>query len=448
MNSNNILKSSKGELINGNPNNARLNFSIDSREVNSHDWFIPIIGENHDSHIYLTDIANTISGTFIDERYSNKDNLIKELINLNPDLIIITVPDTILALGDIARFHRENSPNTKFIGITGSNGKTSVKELIANVLSVKYSVLKTEGNYNNHIGMPLTILRLKDEEVCVLEMGMNHMYEISYLTNIAKPNIAVITNIGTAHIGNLGSRENIFKTKIEILESNPDVLLINGEDKYLKTVKFHNIITYGTKDFCDVYTRILDNEFEVTSNNLTTIYPKTSFKADYEVINSLSAIKIGELMNMTPDEIKKGIEKPLPRDMRMEEISLPNDIIVINDAYNGSYESMVKGIEYVNKLDRKHKILVLGDMLEMGELSKEYHAKLANIINESDADLIFLLGDEVKVTYENVSNQKKVIYNNDRNKVIDSLKKELKPNTVVYFKASRSIKLEEIIKNL
>ncbi|MFR2197129.1 MAG: UDP-N-acetylmuramoyl-tripeptide--D-alanyl-D-alanine ligase [Clostridia bacterium] len=212
-----ILKCTNGKLIIGDTEKECKNYSKDTRTIKKGDTYIGIKGEKFDGSSFWKDALNNGAETVIINNI--KLNEIEEYEKQNKN--IIQVEDTIKAIGEMASYKmkiQKEKYNLKVVGVTGSVGKTSTKDIIANVLSKKYKVLKTEGNNNNHIGLPLTILRLQDEEIAVIEMGMNHLREISYLTKIAKPDIAVITNIGTSHIGNFGSRENILKAKLEILE--------------------------------------------------------------------------------------------------------------------------------------------------------------------------------------------------------------------------------------
>ncbi len=222
-----IIKATNGKLLSGNPSDKIEGYSKDSRTCSKGMLYIPIKGENFDGHDFIEDAFKNGASTIITAKEVHY-----------PEKNVVLVEDTLKALGDMARYYR-NKSNAKVVGITGSVGKTSTKDMIYSVISTKFKTLKTEKNYNNHIGLPLTILNWHDEEVMVLEMGMNHLNEIDYLTNIAKPDIAVITNVGTAHIGELGSIENILKAKLEIthgLKQN-GFLILNKDSDPLKNVR-------------------------------------------------------------------------------------------------------------------------------------------------------------------------------------------------------------------
>lgn len=268
-----IIEQTNGKLIVGNKEDICINFSKDTRNINKDDTYIGIKGEKFDGNLFWQQALEKGAKTVIVEGI----NFSQEDISKNKDKNIILVTNTLEALYKIAKYKR-SLYNIPVIAITGSVGKTSTKDIIANVVSQKYKTLKTEGNNNNNIGLPLTILKLKDHEALVIEMGMNHLKEISLLTNIAKPTISVITNIGTSHIGNLGSRENILKAKLEILEGmeNPKLVINNDNDLLNKWNKEENtnikVYTYGIENISDMMAKdinINDNgsEFDCLFNN-------------------------------------------------------------------------------------------------------------------------------------------------------------------------------------
>lgn len=304
-----IINVTKGKLIYGNENEICENFSRNTKEVKQGDIYIGFKGEIYDGGVFYEEaFSNGAKGCIINEIEGLK---LKEVENK----FIIQVEDTVKAIGQIARYKREKY-NIPVIAVTGSVGKTSTKDIIASVVSQKYKTLKTQANLNNHIGMPLTILSLKDHEALVVEMGMNHFGELSYLTNIAKPTIAVITNVGTAHIGNLGSRENILKAKLEILEGLPKdgVVIINNDNdllhKWQLENKKYNVITYGINN----NSKYVAKEIKYTTTGSEyQLNGKESIKVpvggEAFVYNSLAAISVGELLNIPIEKIQVGIKK-------------------------------------------------------------------------------------------------------------------------------------------
>ena len=287
-----IIEICKGRLINGDSNLVCSTYSIDTRTLTKGDVYIGIKGENYDGgNFYKEALEKGATALIVNEDipvdFQNYENI-----------PCVKVKDTTTAIQTLAKDKR-NKYNIPVIAVTGSVGKTSTKDMISKVLSTKYNVLKTEGNYNNEIGMPLTILRLENHNCMVLELGMNHLKEISLLTNIARPTIAVITNIGTSHIGNLGSRENILKAKLEIIEGLSGSLIINNDNDLLHNFKdYNNIITIG-----------IDNESNYTAKDISLTSTSASFKVKDDIVtipfaskpfiyNSLFAYAVGDILNV------------------------------------------------------------------------------------------------------------------------------------------------------
>ena len=298
-----ILKVTKGELIKGNEKLECENFSRDTRNIQKGDTYVAIKGEKFDGNIFWKAAFKNGADCVIvqDIEFSNED--LKDLDNKT----IIKVEDTMQALYKIASYKREIN-NIPVVAITGSVGKTSTKDMVASVVSQKYKTLKTIGNNNNNIGLPFTILRLKDEEIMILEMGMNHFGEIHLLSNIAKPNICVITNIGTSHIGNLGSKENILKAKLEILDGaeNPTIIINNDDELlhkwYLENKDSKKIITYGIENKSDIMAKdmILEQEKSTYKCNIDgkEMDVEVPIAGRHFVLNSLCATTVGIALNI------------------------------------------------------------------------------------------------------------------------------------------------------
>lgn len=300
-----------GKVLTNNKNNNLDNFVVDSRNVNKGDCFVAIKGENNNGNKFLSSaLKNGASVCLIDEEPE------KELLEKYNDRTIIMVKNTLIAIQKIAKYKRRLY-DIPVVAVTGSVGKTSTKDIIASVLSQKYNVLKTEGNFNNHLGLPLTLLKLKDHTAVVVEMGMNHFNEISVLTNIAKPTIAVITNIGTSHIGNLGSRENILKAKLEILEGlqeNGKIIVNNDNDllhNWAQTVDKENVITYGIENksmFNAKNVKEADNhsEYEINING-KEYNVNVPVVGKHFIYNSLCAVAVAESLGIEMKKIIQGI---------------------------------------------------------------------------------------------------------------------------------------------
>lgn len=382
------------------------------------------------------------------------DNCIEKYKNKN----IIIVKDTIKALGLLAKYKREMF-NIPVVGVTGSVGKTSTKDIIASVISKKYNTLKTEGNFNSDIGLPLTILRLKEEhEAAVIEMGMNHKGEIDYLSNIAEPTVSVITNVGTSHIGNLGSRENILKAKLEILNGMKEngVLVYNNDNDMLNNnkalFKKYKSIGFGIDNHSDVMALNINigtnsSSFDVSfNNNKYNINVPVSGK--HFVYNALCAICVGREVGIDINDIITGINEFSLTKNRMEVDNFKDNITIINDTYNASYDSMKAALEFLGSFKDKYKIAVLGDMLELGEFSNELHLKVGKSVYENNIDLLVTVGDYSKKIAEGArilgmpeENVKSVDNNSD---AIKFLEKVIIGDSAILLKASNSMKFNEI----
>lgn len=442
-----ILLSTKGLLLNGNEDDLVESFSIDSRNINNNDFFIAIKGEKFDGNDFIFDVLNKgCKGVIFDK---NIDIDFKKY----KDKIFIKVNNSIKALQDMARYKR-SLYDTPVVAITGSVGKTSTKDIIASVMSEKYNVLKTEGNHNNHIGLPLTLLKLKDHNAMCIEMGMNHFNEISLLTNILKPTIAVITNIGTAHIGNLGSRENILKAKLEILEGlkeNGNIIINNDNDLlhkwYIDNKAKYNIITYGIENESKYQAKNILNEIENSTFDINNV-TKNIFvpvPGNHFIYNSLCAFAVGKILNISNEMIKEGIKKFELSKNRIENIDLPNDIRLISDCYNANYDSMKAAIELLSKY-KERKIAVLGDMLELGKYSEKIHSNIGKLINDN-IDILICSGEMSKYIYNNSKTNKKYYCNNNK-EVEELLKDIILPKDTILFKASNSMNFTEIVNNI
>ena len=451
-----ILKICNGKLICGDENTVCKEFCKDTRQIKSGDVYVAIKGENFDGNLFIDDAINNGAKVCI------VDKLCKTKLEMEKyvDTTIVLVEDTIKALQNLAKYKR-NLYNIPVIAVTGSVGKTSTKDIIASVMKEKYNVLKTEGNLNNHIGLPLTILKLKEHDAMVVEMGMNSFGEISVLTNIAKPTMCVITNIGTSHIGILGSRENILKAKLEILEGMDEkgIVIINNDNDLLnkwsneKTNKY-KVYTYGIENKSDI---IADNirlkeygsSFEVDINNKKYIVD-VPIPGKHFIYNSLCAISVGVNLDIDMEKITNGIKKFELTKNRMDVIKGKNETTIINDCYNASYDSMKAGIEYLANFKGNKKIAVLGDMLELGEFSKELHEKVGEEIAKNKIDVLITVGKEseniCKKAKELGMKEENIFGCNNIQEAIEKVEKIYEPKDIILIKASNSMRFIEIKK--
>lgn len=449
-----ILKVTNGTLIYGNENEECENFSKNTKEVNEGDVYVGFKGEHFDGGKFYEDAFKNGAKGCIINKIQGLD--IKHMENK----FLIQVDDTIEAIGQIAKLKREKY-NIPVVAITGSVGKTSTKDIIYSVVSQKYKTLKTQGNFNNEIGLPLTVLGLKDHEALVVEMGMNHLGELSKLTAIAKPSIAVITNVGTAHIGNLGSRENILKAKLEILEglSKDGHVVINNDNDLLHKWQLENtkyqVVTYGINNPSTYIAKNIeytDNgcEYELQTSENTSTKIKVPVVGEAFVYNSLAAISVGKLLNIPIEKIQKGIQTFELTKMRLDVQKTEQGYTIINDCYNANYDSMKSAIEYLKNIEGKRKIAVLGDMLELGEFSQELHEKVGKVVAKNKIDILITVGLEAK-NIAKIAEQNGVghVYTFDNNKdATNKLKKILAVDDVVLVKASNSMHFKEIVESL
>ena len=451
----NIIEVTKGKLLVGNEEYVCKSYSKDTRTIKEGDCYIGIKGENFDGNIFWEKALENGASTVIVQNVEIEDEKLKKWADKN----IIKVEDTLEALYSMARYKR-SLYDIPVIAITGSVGKTSTKDIVANVISKKYKTLKTEGNNNNNIGLPFTILRLQDEEVAVLEMGMNHFGEISLLSSIANPTICIITNIGTSHIGNLGSRENILKAKLEILEGNKKkAVIVNNDNDLLhkwqkENKENYNIKTYGIKEQSDIMAK--DIKLEENKSTFTCKINNVEEKinvpvgGEHFVLNALCAITVGEVLGIEGDKIRVGIESFELTKKRMDIVELKNGIKIINDAYNASLESMTASLKVLSEF-KERKIAVLGDMFELGDFSEELHRKVGKEVVKNNVDILIACGENAKyiadVAKEKMDKEN-IYYLENKEEIEPLLEKIVKNNDVILFKASNGMGFYKIAERL
>lgn len=445
-----IINITSGELLCGDKSTLCESFIKDTRKIAGGETYLGIKGEKFDGNSFYREAFSKGANAVIIE----KDYIKNKTIEL-ADKPIIVVDNMINALKKLAEYKRAHS-QAKFIGVTGSVGKTSTRDMLYSVISTNYKTLKTEGNFNNNIGLPLTLMRLANEEVAVIEMGMNHLGEIDYLTNITKPHISVITNVGTAHIGELGSRENILKAKLEIVNGMNDkgILVINNDNDllheyYLKNKK--KIVTIGINNESDFMAT--DIEINENSSDFNIVYKDNKYKVYCPVpgkvfiYNSLVAFAVGILLNIEPDKIIEGIKNFHLTKNRMEFMNLPN-ITLINDAYNASVDSMKSSLEVLGKYNTR-KVAVLGDMLELGKYSKELHESVGESAKDNNIDILITIGMEAHYIASSAINKgmdKNCVYEfNNLNDAYNKLINIVKENDVILFKASNGMNLKDLV---
>ncbi len=434
----NIIKICNGKLLCGDENIVCENFSKDTRTINFGDVYVGIKGENFDGNLFYKDaIKNGASVCILDN-----EDVVDEKFGT-----IIIVNDSILALGALASYKRDLY-DIPVIAVTGSVGKTSVKDMIHEVLKMKYDVLCTKENFNNNIGVPLTILGLKNHEALIVEMGMNHMKELSYLSKIAKPTMAVITNIGTAHIGNLGSRENILKAKLEVLDGmNGGKLFINNDNDMLQKVQYDNLVTVGIENKSDfMATNIKEDafssQFKINNDDIKLNVGSNAF-----IYNALFAYAVGESLNVPKNNIEIALKSFKLSPHRLEKFETKK-YTIIDDTYNASLDSVKNSLGLLSKILGR-KVFIFADILEADGFTKEIHEDVAESIIENKIDVTICVGNQSKYTYEKLkTNNIETYYFENNNDLINNLNSILKEKDTILIKGSHSMKLIEVVNYL
>lgn len=449
---NDILERVNGTVLCGLCDAEFAGACIDSRIVQSDEAYFALKGERTDGTLYCGDaIKNGAKVCFVENNIFSDEDLNK----FAKSATIVLVPNVEDALVEIAKAKR-SLYDIPVVAITGSVGKTSTKDVIAEVMAQQFNVQKTQGNKNNRLGVPLTIMSLRNHDALVIEMGMNHLGEIHELTNIAKPTLSVISNIGTSHIGNLGSRENILKAKLEILDgmTNKKVIINNDNDMLHKwNLEDENAekITFGIHEksiymASKVKMTEESNEFSVELNS--TEYKFTTQKpGEVFILNALSAIAVGMEYGVPIDKIQRAIANAEITKNRLD-IEKVNDVLLIKDYYNASFESIKPSLEYLANLDHGRKIAVLGDIKEVGSFSKEIHEKVGKEVAKNKIDKLITVGEEAKNIVKKAKNEgmsnEDVCSCDSNEQAIEVLKGMLLKGDTVLLKASNSMKFGEI----
>lgn len=420
-----------------------LSICTDSRKITKGCLFIALVGERFDGHDFVASAFEQGAVAAVCSKAVEADGE------------VIAVEDTGLAFLQLAAYYRSLF-SIPVVGITGSVGKTTTKEMVYAVLSEKYNTLKNEGNLNNEIGLPTTVFRLdSDCEAAILEMGMSAFGEISRLTKVAQPSVGIISKIGVSHIEHLGSREGILKAKLEVLDGlKPGApLIVNGDDDLLSTVKLNDrrVIRFGIENAENEYIAkdIQQGEQSTTftvvfGGKVQTVTIPTVGR--HNVYNALSAFAAGIELGVTAEQAAAGLEKYVTSGMR-QRIRDFNGITLIEDCYNASPDSVRAAIEVLVSMNAKTKALVFGDMLELGSISAEAHAELGTLAAQKGIDRLYTYGEMAALAAEaakesNIAFAKSF---DDKKALALQLKADLSAGDAVLFKASRGMKLEEAI---
>ncbi len=421
----------------------------DSRAITPGCVFVAWVGERFDGHGFINQSLQAGAVAAICSTLPE---------SLESEKAYILVPDTRLALRDMAKAYRDGFA-IPFLQITGSVGKTTTKELIAAVLSVKKKVHKTPANYNNDIGTPLTLFGLRPEhQVAVIETGMNHFGEIRYLAELVQPDIGIISNIGDAHIEFLGSRAGILKAKSELFEGlKPDgIAILNGDDPLLNTIALpQTIIRCGTSEGCDVrVTKMVD--LGLDGSTCTVVTAKETYGlhihalGKHMVYPTTLAVAVGELLGLDKEEIETGVSNYRGVDNRMNVLRLGHNRIVLDDCYNASPQSMEAGLSVLKSTPAKRKVAIIGDMGELGAYTQEAHDTIGRLAGSLGLEKIIVIGikaiDMAKGAREAGGN---VAYFATKDEAYTAIGEEFLPDTMVFVKASHfAMHFEDVVNYL
>ena len=424
----NIQKIHKLFLINN-------SVSIDTRNIKANDIFFAIKGLNFDGNKFANQAIKNGASLVV------SDDL--EISKISDKIIYVN--DTIKTLQELANFHRKFI-DAKIIAITGSNGKTTSKELMLNVLSKRYKTIATKGNLNNHLGVPLTILSMsKETQIGIVEMGANHLKEIDFLCEIAEPDFGYITNFGNAHLEGFKSLDGVIKGKSELydyLRINNKLIFYNSENKKQSNLinSYTNTFSYGfsTNSNCVINNSNSLNTVDVEYKNELI---KSTIYGGYNFENICIAIAVGEYFDVGFEQIKKGIESYLPENNRSQ-ITITDSNTVVLDAYNANPTSMKLAIESFCKTSYTNKMIIVGDMFELGKDSNKYHQEITDSLESISDTKIYIVGKDFSKT----NHSKKIKSFPSTEELINNISKLNISNYSILIKGSRAMQLEKIVK--
>lgn len=422
--------------------------STDSRNITPGCLFLPWVGEQFDGHNFIDAALDAGAAGCLCAKLPQ---------DIRPDKFYIKVADTRLALRDMASAYRDKF-DIPFVQITGSVGKTTTKEMIAAVLGAKLNVLKTLENFNNDIGTPLTLFGLSPEhQAAVIETGMNHFGEIEYLGAMVRPDIAVISNIGDAHIEYLGSRGGILKAKCEIFEHLKDdgIAILNGDDALLDTVTLpQRIIRCGQSEHCQVrISDILDhgvNGITCTVTSEKDVYHlNIPAPGEHMAYAASIAVAVGEVLGLSKEEIIRGVAAYAPIGSRMHILRLSDGRVLLDDCYNANPQSVSAALEVLARTECERRVAVLGDMGELGDLTEQAHFNAGALAAMLGIDFVVAIGSKaVKIADGAAMGGAEVLHFATREEAMPTLREQLQPHTTMLIKASHAMHFEEIVKEL
>lgn len=446
-----LLQATGGILLKGSPDDLIYSFSTDTRSLNKGDFFVAVVGENFDGHEFLNEAQKKGAGGVI---------ISKDAGNLENIKTVIKVENTLNAYLSAASIYLDNF-DFKKIGITGSVGKTTTKEIMSHVLGAKYKVLKPEGSFNNEVGIPQTIFKLeKGHEALILELAMRGKGQIAQLCKVVKPDIGVITAIGESHYEFMHSYQAVAEAKAELFEYLTDggLAVINNDDKFagfLKSKTKAKVITYAVDNDADFRAFNIKNlgldgtEFILKIKNKEEFVFKTTLLGRANISNILAALAVGFYFDIPVSDLQEKVKTLTPVFRRMQKKTLPNNVILLDDCYNASPTSMAASLNVLRDLNiNGKKIAVLADMLELGEIEEEVHYNIGKKVLENKVDFLILLGKMAEIFKKGAVDAgfavKDIFIAKDNKEAAEKLKEIIKKDDLILLKGSRRMKLEEI----
>ena len=452
-----VLEATGGRLVSGDDTTRFQGISTDSRTTQGGELFVAISGQTHDGHWFVRDAFDKgAAGVVVSEAH---------MASVSPDLgkgqCWVATPDTLRALGDLAAFRRRQS-KVSVVAITGTNGKTTTKEMTAAVLGQAFSVLKTDGNFNNLIGLPLTLFRLKeDHEWAVVELAMNHPGEIGRLAEICEPQVGVITNVEAGHLAGVKDVEGVMKAKGELLEALGEngtaVLNIDDERICRLAERFDGrVVSFGIHSSAEVWATPVSQSLSGSSFDLCwydeSVRVRLPIPGNGAIYNALAAAAVGYRLGLSMEEVNKGLEGTVPMPGRMEILTLPGGVHLINDSYNANPGSMALAIDTLGSLKGNGRgILILGDMLELGEHAESAHRELGILVTRAGTARLYATGGFARVVAEGARGagmDPGRIFIGSHDEIVEAVKGHLGPGDWILVKGSRLMAMEKVIEGL
>ena len=444
-----IIKATNAKLIRKSNLSFLKGVSTDSRTTKNKDVFFALGGKNFDGHDFVKDAIKKGAKALV---------ISKEVKNIKQKINILKVKNTTIALGQLARYHRKKN-NIPLLAITGSTGKTTTKDIIANILAAKHRVLRNFGTHNNQIGVPQTIFKINSRyNICILELGTNHFGEISYLGTIALPQIAVITNIGVSHLEFLRDLNGVFREKKSIINylKGPKIVLLNGDDNFLRKIKLtrdFKVFYFGQRKPCDFMASnisIENNKVSFTFNKRHKFYLNSLGR--FNIYNALVGIGCGLILGVDIKNIRKTLDNFQFSQRRFNRIDC-SKFSILDDTYNSNPLSLMKAVESLIEFKTKgRKILVMGDMLELGRRSVKLHRQIGRFIAQKPIDMLVTLGKLSKSTADVAQLKSKDLRDifafDSKVELIDFLKSKIKFGDILLIKGSRLLQMENITSSL